>query len=51
MPKRMAAQFEPFDPDVLYSRLKRGRTYLDEKRGDYSLRWKSKSRRVLQQYC
>ena len=39
----MAAQFEPFDPDYLYKRLQQGRTYLDEKRGEYSLRWKSKS--------
>ena len=39
----MAAQFEPYDPDVLYSRLKEGRKYLDEKRGEYPLRWKSKS--------
>ena len=38
----MAAQFEPFNPDVLYKRLKEGRTYLDEKRGEYALRWKSK---------
>jgi hypothetical protein len=39
----MAAQFEPSDPDVLYKRMQQGRTYLDEKRGEYSLRWKSKS--------
>jgi predicted esterase len=39
----MAAQFEPFDPDFLYKRLQQGRTYLDEKRGEYPLRWKSKS--------
>ena len=38
----MAAQFEPYDPDFLYQRLKEGRTYLDEKRGEYALRWKSK---------
>jgi hypothetical protein len=38
----MAAQFEPFNPDVLYKRLTEGRTYLDEKRGEYALRWKSK---------
>ena len=38
----MAAQFEPFNPDILYKRLKEGRTYLDEKRGEYALRWKSK---------
>ena len=25
----MAAQFESFDPDVLYRRLQQGRTYLD----------------------
>lgn len=29
--------------DDLYARLKKGRPYLDEKRGEYSLRWKSKS--------
>jgi dienelactone hydrolase len=29
--------------DDLYARLKKGRTYLDEKRGEYSLRWKSKA--------
>ena len=29
--------------DAAYARLKKGRTYLDEKRGDYALRWKSKS--------
>ena len=29
--------------DAIYQRLKKGRTYLDEKRGEYSLRWKSKS--------
>ena len=28
---------------MLYARLQQGRTYLDEKRGEYSLRWKSKS--------
>ena len=28
--------------DAAYARLKRGRTYLDEKRGEYALRWKSK---------
>jgi len=39
----MAPQFEPFDPDSLYERLQQGRTYLDEKRGEYALRWKSKS--------
>jgi dienelactone hydrolase len=39
----MAAQFAPFDPDVLYKRLQQGRAYLDEKRGEYSLRWKSTS--------
>ena len=38
----MAAQFEPYDPGLLYSRLKEGRKYLDEKRGEYPLRWKSK---------
>ena len=39
----LADQFAPFDPDVVAKRLKQGRTYLDEKRGEYSLRWKSKS--------
>lgn len=39
----LAPQFEPFDPDVLLKRLQQGRAYLDEKRGEYSLRWKSKS--------
>ena len=29
--------------DDVYARLKKGRKYLDEKRGEYSLRWKSKS--------
>jgi predicted esterase len=31
------------DFETAYSRLKKGRTYLDEKRGEYSLRWRSKS--------
>jgi dienelactone hydrolase len=31
------------DFDAAYARLKKGRTYLDEKRGEYSLRWRSKS--------
>src|SRR5262245_20193459 len=39
----MATEFESFDADALYKRLQQGRTYLDEKRGEYSLRWKSKS--------
>ena len=39
----MAVSFGQFDPDYVADRLKKGRTYLDEKRGDYSLRWKSKS--------
>lgn len=39
----MAPQFEPYDFDLLYSRLQEGRQYLDEKRGGYSLRWKSRS--------
>ncbi len=39
----LIGQMEPFDFDVLFARLKQGRTYLDEKRGEYSLRWKSKS--------
>lgn len=29
--------------DDLYSRLKRGRAYLEEKRGEFSLRWRSRS--------
>jgi len=29
--------------DDIYARLKQGRTYLDEKRGEYSLRWRSQS--------
>jgi predicted esterase len=39
----LVAQAEPYDFDFLYKRLTEGRTYLDEKRGEYSLRWKSKS--------
>ena len=39
----MATQFQSYNPDFLYERLQQGRTYLDEKRGEYSLRWKSKS--------
>jgi predicted esterase len=39
----LIGQMEPFDFDFLYARLKQGRTYLDEKRGEFSLRWKSKS--------
>ena len=39
----LASQFAWYDPDVVFRRLKQGRTYLDEKRGEYSLRWKSKS--------
>jgi hypothetical protein len=31
------------DFDAAYARLKKGRTYLDEKRGEYSLRWRSKT--------
>ncbi len=30
------------DFDTAYARLKKGRTYLDEKRGEYALRWRSK---------
>ncbi|HEX6165088.1 MAG TPA: hypothetical protein VFZ31_17100 [Vicinamibacterales bacterium] len=41
--ERMADQFASADFDALYERLQRGRSYLDEKRGEYSLRWKSKS--------
>lgn len=29
--------------DAAYARLKKGRTYLDEKRGDYALRWRSQA--------
>ena len=29
--------------DAAYAQLKKGRTYLDEKRGEYALRWRSKS--------
>ena len=39
----LADQFAQLDPDVVARRLKQGRTYLEEKRGEYSLRWKSKS--------
>ncbi|HEX8028228.1 MAG TPA: prolyl oligopeptidase family serine peptidase [Vicinamibacterales bacterium] len=39
----LVAQAAPYDFDFLYKRLTEGRTYLDEKRGEYSLRWKSKS--------
>ena len=39
----LANSFEMFDFEYLYQRLQQGRTYLDEKRGEYSLRWKSKS--------
>lgn len=39
----LASQFASLDPDVVFRRLKQGRAYLDEKRGEYSLRWKSKS--------
>jgi dienelactone hydrolase len=39
----LAAQMASLDFDYLFGRLKQGRTYLDEKRGEYSLRWKSKS--------
>ena len=31
------------DFDTIYARLKQGRRYGDEKRGDYALRWRSKS--------
>ena len=31
------------DVDGAYAKLKQGRRYLDEKRGEYSLRWRSKS--------
>lgn len=41
--EKIAGQLANFDFDALYIRLKQGRTYLDEKRGEYSLRWKSKS--------
>lgn len=39
----LAPQLEAVDFDSLYKRLKDGRPYLDEKRGEYALRWKSKS--------
>ena len=39
----IAPQFEAVDFDELYQRLQQGRAYLDEKRGEYALRWKSKS--------
>jgi hypothetical protein len=39
----IAAGMSSLDFDYAYGRLKQGRTYLDEKRGEYSLRWKSKS--------
>lgn len=39
--EQIAASGASFDD--LYARLKKGRTYLDEKRGEYALRWKSKS--------
>ena len=41
--EKLADQFAAFDFDALYQRLREGRTYGDEKRGEYSLRWKSKS--------
>ena len=31
------------DFETAYARLKKGRSYLDEKRGEYSLRWRSKT--------
>jgi predicted esterase len=37
----LATQFEALDPDYVHRRLMQGRTYLEEKRGEYSLRWKS----------
>ncbi len=39
----VAAEMSSLDFDDLYGRLKEGRPYLDEKRGEYSLRWRSKS--------
>jgi predicted esterase len=39
--ERIAAANPDFD--AAYARLKKGRTYLDEKRGEYSLRWRSRS--------
>ena len=38
--EQIAAQV---DVETAYSRVRRGRTYLDEKRGEYSLRWRSTS--------
>ena len=39
----LAPQFGSYDFDLLYGRLKEGRKYLDEKRGQYAMRWKSKT--------
>jgi len=39
----LAEQFAAFDPDYLRRRLMQGRSYLEEKRGEYSLRWKANS--------
>jgi predicted esterase len=39
--EQIAASGAAFDD--LYARLKKGRVYLDEKRGEYALRWRSKS--------
>ena len=41
--EKLADQFAAFDFDALYRRMQHGRVYLDEKRGEYSLQWKSKS--------
>ncbi|MFM8535321.1 MAG: prolyl oligopeptidase family serine peptidase [Acidimicrobiia bacterium] len=39
----LALQFGAHNFDLLYGRLKEGRKYLDEKRGQYAMRWKSKT--------
>jgi dienelactone hydrolase len=41
--ERLAPSFGNFDFDYLHDRLKQGRPYLEEKRGEFALRWKSKS--------
>ncbi len=39
----LASGMSSLDFEYAYGRLKEGRQYLDEKRGEYSLRWKSRS--------
>lgn len=41
--EKLAGQLGNLDFAYLYGRLKQGRPYLEEKRGEYSLRWKSRS--------